>query len=132
MPSTRDPSALRGWSWEREYVPLGNGSEQRYPRGFSADMMSKSSFRVEPDSEAIQVASDLEFPNGMVVTPDNATLIISESFAGRLTAFDIDDDGRLFSCRAWAESLGPDATCLDADGAIWVQTADTRGSHRCM
>jgi sugar lactone lactonase YvrE len=29
----------------------------------------------------------------MVVTPDNATLIVAESFAGRLTAFDIDDDG---------------------------------------
>jgi sugar lactone lactonase YvrE len=28
----------------------------------------------------------------MVVTPDNHTLIVAESFAGRLTAFDIDDD----------------------------------------
>ena len=46
-----------------------------------------------PDGSVRQVADGIEFPNGMVVTPDNSTLIISESFAGRLTAFDIADDG---------------------------------------
>ena len=81
---------------------------------------------VTPDGAARQVAGELEFPNGMVVTPDNSTLIISESLAGRLTAFDIDADGSLSNRRVWAEGLGPDAICLDAEGAIWVQTADTR------
>lgn len=83
---------------------------------------------VTPDGRARQVAGDLAFPNGMVVTPDNQTLIISESFAGRLTAFDIDPDGSLSNRRVWAEGLGPDAICMDADGAIWVGTADTRVS----
>ena len=31
-------------------------------------------------------APHLDFPDGLVVTPDNSTLIVSESFAGRLTA----------------------------------------------
>ena len=83
---------------------------------------------VTPDGSARQVAGDLAFPNGMVVTPDNQTLIISESFAGRLTAFDIDPDGGLSNRRVWAEGVGPDAICLDADGAVWVGTADTRVS----
>src|SRR2546421_1125426 len=83
---------------------------------------------VTPDGAARQVAGDLAFPNGMVVTPDNATLIISESFAGRLTAFDIAADGSLSNRRVWAEGLAPDAICMDAEGAIWVQTAATR-SH---
>jgi sugar lactone lactonase YvrE len=83
---------------------------------------------VTPDGRSRRVAGDLEFPNGMVVTPDNSTLIISESFAGRLTAFDIDADGGLSNRRVWAEGLGPDAICLDSDGAIWVGTADTRVS----
>src|SRR5262252_5124547 len=43
----------------------------------------------------LQVADDIQFPNGMVITPDDRTLIISESFAGRLTAFDIAPDGGL-------------------------------------
>jgi sugar lactone lactonase YvrE len=83
---------------------------------------------VTPDGRARQVAGGLAFPNGMVVTPDNSTLIISESFAGRLTAFDIDADGSLSHRRVWADNLGPDAICLDSDGAIWVGTADTRVS----
>jgi sugar lactone lactonase YvrE len=61
----------------------------------------------------------------MVVTPDNATLIISESFAGRLTAFDIAADGSLSNRRVWAEGLGPDGICMDTEGAVWVQTPDT-------
>jgi sugar lactone lactonase YvrE len=68
----------------------------------------------------------VEFPNGMLITPDNSTLIISESFAGRLTAFDIAADGSLSNRRVWAEGLGPDGICMDAEGAIWVQSADTR------
>ncbi len=48
---------------------------------------------VTPDGEAREVANELAFPNGMVVTPDNKTLVVAESFAARLTAFDVDDDG---------------------------------------
>ncbi len=54
-----------------------------------------------------------------------STLIISESFAGRLTAFDIEANGSLSNRRVWAEGLGPDGICTDAEGAIWAQTADT-------
>ena len=58
----------------------------------------------------------------MVITPDGRTLIISESFAGRLTAFDIGADGSLSGRRVFAEGLGPDGICLDAEGAVWVGT----------
>src|SRR5262245_15908138 len=80
---------------------------------------------VTPDGAARQVADDIAFPNGMVVTPDNSTLIISESFAGRLTAFDIADDGSLANRRVWADGVGPDGIALDAEGAIWAQSVDT-------
>jgi len=70
--------------------------------------------------ELRQVADDIQFPNGMVITPDNRTLIISESFAGRLTAFDIDPDGGLSGRRVFAEGLGPDGITMDADGAVWT------------
>ena len=83
---------------------------------------------VTPDGRSRQVAGGLRFPNGMVVTPDNSTLIIGESFAGRLTAFDIDAAGSLSNRRVWAEGLGPDAICLDTEGAIWTGTGDTRVS----
>src|SRR5262245_50729178 len=72
------------------------------------------------DGDVRQVADDIQFPNGMVITPDNRTLIISESFARRLTAFDIDADGGLSNRRVFAEDLGPDGICLDAEGAVWA------------
>jgi sugar lactone lactonase YvrE len=77
---------------------------------------------VTPDGEAREVAGDIAFPNGMVVTPDNSTLIVAESFAQRLTAFDIASDGSLSNRRAWAEPVGPDGICLDADGCIWASS----------
>jgi sugar lactone lactonase YvrE len=73
---------------------------------------------VTPDRRVRTVAEDIWFPNGMVVTPDNRTLIVAESWANRLTAFDIAADGSLTGRRVWAP-VGGDGICLDASGAIW-------------
>ncbi|MGE5333278.1 MAG: SMP-30/gluconolactonase/LRE family protein [Nitrososphaerota archaeon] len=84
---------------------------------------------VSPDGAARQVADGLAFPNGMVVTPDDSTLIVAESYGNRLTAFDIEADGGLSNRRVWAE-LGndaPDGICLDTEGAIWY--ADVPNRH---
>lgn len=76
---------------------------------------------VTPDGSAHQVAEGVAFPNGMVVTPDNSTLIVAESYGNRLTAFDIATDGSLSHRRVWADLQGgvPDGICFDADNAIW-------------
>jgi sugar lactone lactonase YvrE len=88
---------------------------------------------VDADGTAWVAADELGFPNGTVVTADGRTLIVGESMGGRLTAFDVGDDGRLTNRRVWA-SLGehgavPDGICLDAEGAIWVACPV---SHRCL
>jgi sugar lactone lactonase YvrE len=80
---------------------------------------------VTRDGQLRQVAGDIQFPNGMVITPDNRTLIISESFSRELTAFDIGADGGLSNRRVFATEVSPDGICLDADGAIWVSTGGT-------
>jgi sugar lactone lactonase YvrE len=76
---------------------------------------------VTPDGSVRQVADSVAFPNGMVVTPDNSTLILAESYSNRLTAFDIMADGSLAKRRVWADLNGgfPDGICLDAENAIW-------------
>ena len=73
---------------------------------------------VTADGSAREVADGLAFPNGMAVMPDNGTLIVAESFAARLTAFDIAADGSLSNRRIWADVTG-DGICVDADGAVW-------------
>ena len=76
---------------------------------------------VTSDGSARRVADGVEFPNGIVVTPDNSTLIVAESYGNRLTAFDIAADGSLSNRRVWADlKYGvPDGICLDAEGAVW-------------
>ncbi len=77
---------------------------------------------VPPGGAPRVVAQGLEFPNGAVITPDGATLIIGETFGKRLTAFDVAADGSLHGRRVWAElgPASPDGICLDAEGAVWV------------
>lgn len=82
---------------------------------------------VNAAGEVSVAAEDVFVPNGMVITPDGATLILAESMGRRLTAFDIGPDGALSGRRVFAD-LGrevPDGICLDADGGVWY--ASPRG-----
>ncbi len=118
-----------------ELVVDGRGNA--YVNGGGFDMMAGEEFRpgmialVTPDGSVRPVADGLEFPNGMLVMGDGTTLVVAESYAKRLTAFDIDPDGGLSNRRAWAE-LGdgvPDGICADAEDAIWYADVPNR---RCI
>jgi sugar lactone lactonase YvrE len=81
---------------------------------------------VTPEGKAQVAAVGLVFPNGTVITPDGRELIVAETFASRLTAFDINPDGSLSGRRVWAkleDKMFPDGICLDAEGAIWTAIA---------
>ncbi len=95
--------------------------------------------RVDPDGAVSIAAEDMIFPNGSVIT-DEGTLLVCETFANRVTAFDIAADGSLEGRRVWAEFgaapterdlepllgqvvVAPDGCGLDADGALWVADA---------
>ena len=86
---------------------------------------------VTPDGSARRVADGVAFPNGMVVTPDNSTLIVAESYGKKLTAFDIAADGSLSNRRVWADLDGgvPDGICLDAENAVWYADVPNK---RCV
>jgi sugar lactone lactonase YvrE len=98
-----------------------------YVGNFGFDLMKRAEptpttlLRVDPDGAAEVVADDLWFPNGTVISPDGATLIVGETFGARYTAFTIAGDGSLTDRRAWAEMEGyaPDGCALDAEGHIW-------------
>jgi sugar lactone lactonase YvrE len=120
-----------------------------YIGNFGFDLMSgapiepASLHRADPDGTVTEVAGDLWFPNGSVITQDGV-LIVVETFGDRVTAFDLTDDGMLTNRRVWAE-FGPlpddravervlptltvagDGACLDAEGALWI--ADAAGDR---
>jgi sugar lactone lactonase YvrE len=119
----RDLTDLSEYGWN-EIVVDGRGNAYINSVGF--DLMGGEEPKpgyiavVTPDGEARPVADGLAFPNGMVVTPDDSTLIVAESYEGKLTAFDIDDDGGLSNRRVWADlGEGGDGICMDSQGAVW-------------
>jgi sugar lactone lactonase YvrE len=116
-----------------------------YVGSFGFDLMSGAPsepaalYRVDVDGTVTQVADELWFPNGVVIT-DDRVLLVAETFGNRITAFDLTDDGTLENRRTWAEFgplptesefekvlpqlvVAPDGTGLDADGALWVADA---------
>lgn len=89
--------------------------------------------RIDPDGTVVEAADDLMFPNGSVITPDGKTLIVNETFASRMTAFDVADNGALTNRRLWAQlepGVFPDGACLDAEGAIWIASPRTHEALR--
>lgn len=105
--------------------PLDEALKTRGVEGVIADHPTARLARVAADGSVHMAAMDLHFPNGMVITPDGRTLIVAETLAMRLTAFDIGPDGALANRRVWA-TLGmraPDGICLDANGHVWIANA---------
>jgi sugar lactone lactonase YvrE len=104
-----------------------------------APMATAALHRVDPDGSVTEVAADLWFPNGLVIT-DDGMLLVNETFGNRVTAFDLTPAGDLVNRRVWAEFgpvpterefekvmpqlvVAPDGACLDADGALWIADA---------
>jgi sugar lactone lactonase YvrE len=138
-----DLSELAPWHLNDMVV---DSQGRAYVGNFGFDLMSGAPIttagiiRVDADGSAAVVAEDLLFPNGTVILPDARTLVVAETLAARLTAFDLGADGALSNRRVWAklsdtadtEDLGeliaaggvaPDGMALDAEGAIWVADA---------
>lgn len=102
--------------------------------------------RVDPDGSVHVAARDVTFPNGMAIAPDGGTLLLAETFAGRISAFDRAPDGTLANQRTWAQFAPrelattveacasgvplPDGIALDADGALWIGHAAGAGALR--
>lgn len=137
-----DLSSLTEWPINDMVV---DGEGRAYVGGFGFDVMNLAPiegspiYRIDPDGKVTVWGEDLKCPNGMAITPDGRTLVVSESFGGRMAAFDIGDDGSLTHQRAWAdfgaldskdlvEYIGsgciiPDGICMDGEGALWIADA---------
>jgi sugar lactone lactonase YvrE len=132
--SHADMSSLSERPWN-DIVVDGRGNA--HVNNISFDLMAGEEFApgilalVTPDGSARQVADGIAFPNGLVVTPDERTLILAESYASKLTAFEIAADGGLSNQRVWADLDGgvPDGIRLDAEGAVWYADVPNK---RCV
>ena len=119
-----------------DMVMTSDGSA--YVGNFGFDMLAGAPLEatslalVKPDGSVRAVGEGLLFPNGMVLIDDERTLVVAETYANRLSAFDVANDGSLSNQRVFAQfgpDVAPDGICADEDRAIWVATA--RG-NRCV
>ena len=96
--------------------------ESRGPQSVLADHPAARLAGVLPDGTVFVAAEDMHFPNGSVITSDGKTLIVGETLASSLTAFDIAANGTLLRRRLWAATAPrvPDGIALDAQGTIWI------------
>ena len=104
---------------------VGNfGFSLHPPKEFRAAVLA----RVSPTGYVSSAATELAFPNGMIITPDASTLVVAESRGRCLTAFDLSREFELSNRRNWAalpNGAFPDGICLDEEGAIWVASPST-------
>jgi sugar lactone lactonase YvrE len=122
-----------------------DGQGRAFVGNFGFDLMAGAPveptvlLRVDPDGAVSQVADDMWFPNGSVIT-DDGVLLVDETFGNRITAFDIGADGALTNRRVWVSfgdlptdrdvqaalgqlKVAPDGCGLAAEGALWVPDA---------
>lgn len=123
---------LREWTVAAANDMVVDQVGRAYVGNFGFDLLSGESprptvlLRVDPSGEVVVAADDLLFPNGVVLDDDGRRLIVAETYAHRLTAFDVAGDGSLSRRRVFAQfgdEVYPDGICLDAEGQVWVAAA---------
>jgi len=86
-------------------------------------------YAVAPDGAVARVAAGLAFPNGLMVTPDGATLVVGETFTGMLRRYSLDPTGSYEELSPLAtldphgegeQEAGPDGMAYGADGNLYV------------
>ncbi|MFF2088139.1 SMP-30/gluconolactonase/LRE family protein [Nocardia sp. NPDC058176] len=111
-----------------------DSADRVYLGGFGYDLYNDAPqrpgpiFRIDADRSVHCVETGMVFPNGSVILPGTATLVVAETWGARLTAFDIADNGDLTNKRIWAElpaGSTPDGVCVDAAGGVWVSSIAT-------
>lgn len=87
-----------------------------------AEPASAELLMVDTDGSVREVARDLWFPNGMVLSADGTTLFVAETSAERITAFTIGNEGDLTDRREFiaVPGLRPDGLSIDAEDGIWA------------
>ena len=112
----------------------------------AGEMASTNLVCVETDGTASIAATNLVFPNGVVITPAGDRMMVAETFAGRISAYEVAENGTLSNRRTWAaftpspaSTLAgaiasgvplPDGMALDEEGALWIGDAAGEGALR--
>lgn len=104
------------------------------PYGSQEDPSVGKICHVDAAGELTIVATNIHYPNGIVLRPDGQALIVGESFANRLWEFPVEAPGKLGERRLFADMPGaesfnpadhlagplPDGMAFDTDSNLYV------------
>ncbi|WP_210507086.1 SMP-30/gluconolactonase/LRE family protein [Naasia sp. SYSU D00057] len=82
-------------------------------------------YRLDPDLSVHVVLPEVTIPNGLVWSPDGATVFHADTGPALISAYDFDADrGTLENRRTFAEldpeTGAPDGVAIDEEGGLWV------------
>ncbi|WP_226582567.1 SMP-30/gluconolactonase/LRE family protein [Acuticoccus sediminis] len=108
--------------WGRMWITV---STRMIPRHGAArpDVADGFIVLVPPDGPARVVADDLGYTNECIVSADGRRLCVNETFARRVSRFEIRDDGSLGpreTLAVFGEGTFPDGLAPDVEGNLWI------------
>jgi gluconolactonase len=120
-------------------------SDSQFIAGGEKMQETPAVYYVNADGEVIRVIDDIEFPNGMGLSPDGSTLFVANTRGSHLLAYDVNSDGTVTNKRNFAElqipedaqESGADGMAVDSQGNVYVATTqgigvqvfDSEGNH---
>ncbi len=98
-------------------------------------------YQLTPDGTLNLFYDEFDYPNGIILSPDERFLYVNDSETGDITVFDVDANGDVFSPRhfatvgAWGDGGAADGMVVDMQGRIYstgpsgISIFDENGNH---
>lgn len=101
-------------------------TDPRYVGDEPREIDTESVYRVDPDGTVTQVITDVEKPNGIILTPDGKTMYLADSNPRgnrHLLRFDVKEDGSVGPKRLlhdFGKDRGVDGMTMDTKGRVYA------------
>jgi gluconolactonase len=105
-------------------------SDPRYVGDEPREIDTESVYRIDPDGKLTQLITDVEKPNGVILSPDMKTLYVADSNPKgkqQLLAFPLKEDGSVGAKRVlydFGKGRGIDGMVVDAKGNLYAAAGD--------
>jgi gluconolactonase len=109
-------------------------TDPRYVGKEKREIATESVYRIDPDGTVTQLITDVQKPNGIVVSPDMKTLYVADSNPGgnqHLLAYPLKADGSVGKKKLlhdFGKGRGIDGMCVDARGNVWGAAGSGKAS----
>lgn len=110
-------------------------SDSQFIAGRQTMQPVPSVYYVSAEGEITRVIDNVEFPNGLGLSPDGSTLYVANTPGIQILAYDVAEDGTVSNGRDFAavelaedsETSGADGMAVDSEGNLFVATTQGLG-----